>query len=210
MEKTGVDDDGFSGMISNRPPFGVSVSGRGFRSRPDLGLMHEDSTTISDLGLTDGLGSTENLAPTEVRLPPVAGWSSDDVEVRSVRRSTDPPMGSSHPLLTSPDPVASSGKEDSPLTEEVEARWDEEVDLSPGQIKGGLVRDGEGGLVREEGRAPPAAKEALRPQPTDGLRQLPRPPEESIPESVTEATAGGGLLGGVQSTRTYAHVVHPD
>ncbi|GAB2283434.1 hypothetical protein Dimus_017948, partial [Dionaea muscipula] len=40
---------------------------------------------------------------------------------------------------------------------------------------------GEGGLVREEGRAPPGVKEALRPQPTDGLRQLPQPPKESLP-----------------------------
>ncbi|GAB2290438.1 hypothetical protein Dimus_024717 [Dionaea muscipula] len=32
---------------------------------------------------------------------------------------------------------------------------------------------GEGGLVREEGRAAQVAKEVLRPQPADGLRQLP-------------------------------------
>ncbi|GAB2273150.1 hypothetical protein Dimus_007955, partial [Dionaea muscipula] len=71
-------------------------------------------------------------------------------------------------------------------------------------------RGGEGGLVREEGRAPPVAKEALRPQPTDGLRQLPRPSEESLPVSEVEAAASGGLHGGVQTCRTYAHVVHPD
>ncbi|GAB2292566.1 hypothetical protein Dimus_026802 [Dionaea muscipula] len=40
-------------------------------------------------------------------------------------------------------------------------------------------RGGEGGLVREEGRDPQVAKEALRPQPADGLQQLPRSSEES-------------------------------
>ncbi|GAB2281361.1 hypothetical protein Dimus_015957, partial [Dionaea muscipula] len=71
-------------------------------------------------------------------------------------------------------------------------------------------RAGEGVLVREEGRAPPAAKEALKSQPTDKLRQLPWPPEESLPVSVVEAATGGGLLGVVQSSRSYAYVVHPD
>ncbi|GAB2296349.1 hypothetical protein Dimus_030472 [Dionaea muscipula] len=47
--------------------------------------------------------------------------------------------------------------------------------------------DGVGGLVREEGRAPPKAQEALRPQSADGLRQLPRPSEEPMPVSVVEA-----------------------
>ncbi|GAB2268472.1 hypothetical protein Dimus_003429 [Dionaea muscipula] len=37
--------------------------------------------------------------------------------------------------------------------------------------------DGVEGIVREEGWAPPATKEALRPQPADGLWQLRRPPE---------------------------------
>ncbi|GAB2278268.1 hypothetical protein Dimus_012957 [Dionaea muscipula] len=46
-----------------------------------------------------------------------------------------------------------------------------------------------GGMVREEGRAPPVAKEAVRPQPTDGLRQLPRSSEESLPVSEAEAAA---------------------
>ncbi|GAB2268471.1 hypothetical protein Dimus_003428 [Dionaea muscipula] len=37
--------------------------------------------------------------------------------------------------------------------------------------------DGGEGIVREEGWAPPATKEALRPLPADGLWQLRRPPE---------------------------------
>ncbi|GAB2299761.1 hypothetical protein Dimus_033814, partial [Dionaea muscipula] len=35
---------------------------------------------------------------------------------------------------------------------------------------------GNGGVVREEARAPPVAREALRPQPTDGLRHPPSSP----------------------------------
>ncbi|GAB2296304.1 hypothetical protein Dimus_030428 [Dionaea muscipula] len=69
------------------------------------------------------------------------------------------------------------------------------------------------GMVREEGRAPPAAKEALRPQPADGLRQLPRHPVGPPPVSVVEAVVGGGLMpgdGGSQSSRSFAHVVRPD
>ncbi|GAB2288134.1 hypothetical protein Dimus_022478, partial [Dionaea muscipula] len=44
------------------------------------------------------------------------------------------------------------------------------------------------GMVRVERRAPLATKEALR--------QLPRSPEEPLPVSVVEATAGGELLSG--------------
>ncbi|GAB2301739.1 hypothetical protein Dimus_035764, partial [Dionaea muscipula] len=98
---------------------------------------------------------------------------------------------------------------------------------------GGLVSEEVEGMVREEGRVPPAAKEALRSQPTDGLRQLPRPPVGPLPVRVGEAVVGGGLPpggggmvpvgreggdvggvqsdgGGVQSSRSFAHVVRPD
>ncbi|GAB2268508.1 hypothetical protein Dimus_003465 [Dionaea muscipula] len=54
-----------------------------------------------------------------------------------------------------------------------------------------------GGLVRVEGRAPPAAVEALKSQPIDRSRQPPRSPEEPLPVSGVEAAAGGGLLSGV-------------
>ncbi|GAB2288121.1 hypothetical protein Dimus_022465 [Dionaea muscipula] len=63
-----------------------------------------------------------------------------------------------------------------------------------------------GGVVREEGQAPPVAMEAVRSQPADGLQQPPRLPEEPLPESLVEAA----LPGGVQSSCTYAHVVHTD
>ncbi|GAB2278856.1 hypothetical protein Dimus_013530 [Dionaea muscipula] len=56
-----------------------------------------------------------------------------------------------------------------------------------------------GGMVREEGRDPPVAKEAVRPQPADGLRQLPRSSEEPLPVSEAETSAGGGFFGGVQT-----------
>ncbi|GAB2292517.1 hypothetical protein Dimus_026753 [Dionaea muscipula] len=62
-----------------------------------------------------------------------------------------------------------------------------------------LCRNDGGGMVREEGRAPPVAKEAVRPQPTDGLRQLPRSSGESLPVSEVVAAAGGGFFGGVQT-----------
>ncbi|GAB2296330.1 hypothetical protein Dimus_030453, partial [Dionaea muscipula] len=63
-----------------------------------------------------------------------------------------------------------------------------------------------GGVVREEGRAPPGAKEAVRLQPADGLRQPLRLPEESLPLSLGEAAVHGDA----QPSRTYAHVVHSD
>ncbi|GAB2283820.1 hypothetical protein Dimus_018307 [Dionaea muscipula] len=52
-----------------------------------------------------------------------------------------------------------------------------------------LCRNDGGGMVREEGRDPPVAKEAVRPQPADGLRQLPRSSEVSL----TVSAARGGI-----------------
>ncbi|GAB2303161.1 hypothetical protein Dimus_037157 [Dionaea muscipula] len=53
------------------------------------------------------------------------------------------------------------------------------------------------GMVSEEGRVSPGAREALRPQPADGLRQSLSPPVEPV-----MAAAGG-----VELSRSYAHVV---
>ncbi|GAB2270710.1 hypothetical protein Dimus_005581 [Dionaea muscipula] len=98
---------------------------------------------------------------------------------------------------------------------------------------GGLVSEEEEGMVREEGRVLPTVKEVLRSQPTDGLRQLPRPPVGPLLVRVVEAIVGGGLPpggggmvlldceggdgggfqsdgGGIQSSRSFAHVVRPD
>ncbi|GAB2280965.1 hypothetical protein Dimus_015582 [Dionaea muscipula] len=52
-----------------------------------------------------------------------------------------------------------------------------------------------GGVVREEGQAPPVAKEAVRPQPADGLRQPLRLSEEPLPVSLGHiaSTVTGGL-----------------
>ncbi|GAB2301943.1 hypothetical protein Dimus_035966 [Dionaea muscipula] len=44
--------------------------------------------------------------------------------------------------------------------------------------------DGVGGMVREEGRDPPMTQEAMRPQPADGLRRLPRSSEEPMPKNL--------------------------
>ncbi|GAB2302390.1 hypothetical protein Dimus_036404 [Dionaea muscipula] len=65
-----------------------------------------------------------------------------------------------------------------------------------GCVLAGVCDIGGGGMVREEGRAPPVAKEAVRPQPADGLRQLPRSSEESLPVSEAE-TAAGAARGGI-------------
>ncbi|GAB2281338.1 hypothetical protein Dimus_015934 [Dionaea muscipula] len=61
------------------------------------------------------------------------------------------------------------------------------------------------GMVSEEGRVLPVAREALRPQPTDGLRQ---PSSSSVePARVVESGGGpGDCVGG----RSYAHVVQVD
>ncbi|GAB2275914.1 hypothetical protein Dimus_010660, partial [Dionaea muscipula] len=59
-----------------------------------------------------------------------------------------------------------------------------------------------GGTVSEEVRVLPVVREAMRPQPTDGLRQPSSAPVE--PVSVVESRGGqDGLSGG----RSYAHVV---
>ncbi|GAB2303061.1 hypothetical protein Dimus_037053 [Dionaea muscipula] len=76
--------------------------------------------------------------------------------------------------------------------------YPDEEKLSPSLaplVVADMCRIGGGGMVREEGRAPPVAKEAVRPQPADGLRQLPRSSEESLPVSEAE-TAAGAARGG--------------
>ncbi|GAB2270699.1 hypothetical protein Dimus_005570 [Dionaea muscipula] len=69
------------------------------------------------------------------------------------------------------------------------------------------VIDG-GGLVGEEGRVLPLAREALRPQPTYGLRQ---PSSASVePVSVVEGEDEGARQADVELGRSYAHVVLAD
>ncbi|GAB2302322.1 hypothetical protein Dimus_036336, partial [Dionaea muscipula] len=75
--------------------------------------------------------------------------------------------------------------------------------LSP--LLGGSVSQVGVGLVSEEVRVLPMAREALRPQPTDGLRQ---PPSSSMKPVI-------GVEGGVGQDdrcggRSYAHVVQVD
>ncbi|GAB2288125.1 hypothetical protein Dimus_022469 [Dionaea muscipula] len=62
-----------------------------------------------------------------------------------------------------------------------------------------------GGMVSEECRALPVARGALRPQPTDGLRQPFSSPVEPV-----NVVAGGVGQDGRSSGRSYAHVVHVD
>ncbi|GAB2290442.1 hypothetical protein Dimus_024721 [Dionaea muscipula] len=59
-----------------------------------------------------------------------------------------------------------------------------------------------GGMVSEEGRVLPVAREALRPQPTDGLRQ-----PSSVPVEPVSGVSGGGGHDGCFGGRSYAHVV---
>ncbi|GAB2302720.1 hypothetical protein Dimus_036715 [Dionaea muscipula] len=71
------------------------------------------------------------------------------------------------------------------------------------------------GLVREEVRVSPMAKEALRPQPTDGLWRPPSSSMEPVSEREDKVVPGGVSImqvvhGDVQSSRTYAYVVHAD
>ncbi|GAB2271062.1 hypothetical protein Dimus_005912, partial [Dionaea muscipula] len=63
------------------------------------------------------------------------------------------------------------------------------------------------GFVSEEVRVSPTAREALRPQPTDGLWQPPSSPMEPVSEREEKEKV---VYGGVQGSRTYAHVVHAD
>ncbi|GAB2278817.1 hypothetical protein Dimus_013491 [Dionaea muscipula] len=58
------------------------------------------------------------------------------------------------------------------------------------------------GTVSEEGRVSPVAREALRPQPADGLRQ----PPSSLVDPVISVEGGGGPGGGCGG-RSYAHVL---
>ncbi|GAB2296343.1 hypothetical protein Dimus_030466 [Dionaea muscipula] len=62
-----------------------------------------------------------------------------------------------------------------------------------------------GGLVSEEGQVLPVAREALRPQPTDGLRQ-----PSSAPVEPVSGVEGEGGLEGCSRGRSYAHVVQVD
>ncbi|GAB2277334.1 hypothetical protein Dimus_012039 [Dionaea muscipula] len=48
----------------------------------------------------------------------------------------------------------------------------------------------DGGLVSEEERVPPAARKAMGPQPTNGLRQPPLPPVEGLSGGVTRGCSG--------------------
>ncbi|GAB2292527.1 hypothetical protein Dimus_026762 [Dionaea muscipula] len=66
----------------------------------------------------------------------------------------------------------------------------------------GSVGLGDGGSVSEEVRVASVAREALRSQPTDGLRQPPLSP--TVPESGAE---GGVGMDGTSGCRSYAHVV---
>ncbi|GAB2299479.1 hypothetical protein Dimus_033546 [Dionaea muscipula] len=71
------------------------------------------------------------------------------------------------------------------------------------------------GLVREEVRVSSMAREALRPQPTDGLWRPPSSPMEPVSEWEKKVVPGGVSVAqvvhrGVQSSRTYAYVVHAD
>ncbi|GAB2299468.1 hypothetical protein Dimus_033536 [Dionaea muscipula] len=75
--------------------------------------------------------------------------------------------------------------------------------------------NGGDGLVRGEVRVLPAAREALRPQPTDGLWQPPFSAMEPVSErEKLEKVVHGGVSvvqvvpRGVQASRSYAHVVH--
>ncbi|GAB2286266.1 hypothetical protein Dimus_020685 [Dionaea muscipula] len=61
------------------------------------------------------------------------------------------------------------------------------------------------GLVSEEGRVLPTTKEALRPQPTDGLRQ---PPSSSVKPVI--GVEGGVGQDGRCGGRSYAYVVQVD
>ncbi|GAB2302766.1 hypothetical protein Dimus_036760, partial [Dionaea muscipula] len=63
----------------------------------------------------------------------------------------------------------------------------------------------DGGLVSEEARVSPVAREALRLQPTDGLRQPPSSPV--VPVSGAE---GGVGKDGTYGCRSFAHVVQAD
>ncbi|GAB2266089.1 hypothetical protein Dimus_001116, partial [Dionaea muscipula] len=70
------------------------------------------------------------------------------------------------------------------------------------------------GFVREEVRVSLAAREALRPQPTDGLWQPPSSPVEPVAERVEKekgihggASVAQAVHEGVQASRTYAHRV---
>ncbi|GAB2294999.1 hypothetical protein Dimus_029187 [Dionaea muscipula] len=69
-----------------------------------------------------------------------------------------------------------------------------------GSLEGG--GHAEGGMVSEEARAPPVVREAMRPQPTDGLRQSPLPPVLPV------SGADGGL--GKAVPRSFATIVNPD
>ncbi|GAB2302461.1 hypothetical protein Dimus_036471, partial [Dionaea muscipula] len=73
------------------------------------------------------------------------------------------------------------------------------------------------GFVTEEVRVSPTARGALRRQPTDGLWQPPSSSVEPVSERVEKdmGTHGGAsvsqqVLGGVQASCSYAHVVHAD
>ncbi|GAB2294982.1 hypothetical protein Dimus_029172 [Dionaea muscipula] len=70
---------------------------------------------------------------------------------------------------------------------------------------GGTVGQGDGGSVSEEVRVASVAREALRSQSTDGLRQPPLSP--AVPEGGAEGGVGmDGIFGG----RSFAHVVQTD
>ncbi|GAB2283899.1 hypothetical protein Dimus_018383, partial [Dionaea muscipula] len=231
MENNERDDGGGGDEL---PPSGLLVCPPSPMSASSLLCdAHRRSAGVADGGRGQGLGSLTMVEDTV------------DLERHSILELTD----ADSPLADEGVSVAERGCVGKPVcgTPELAAGCMERDDAMAGELHGvgdfarlvssltGMAFSslssvlsagcfGVDGLVREEGWAPPGAKKALRLQPTNGLRQLPRPPEEPLPMSVVEVVAGGGLpsggggmvpLGrvggdGGQSSRSYAHVVSPD
>ncbi|GAB2301819.1 hypothetical protein Dimus_035845, partial [Dionaea muscipula] len=205
MEMTGVDTDVLSGLIYHRPPSGWSHRD---------GFAEDPASMEVMLPPVESGGSDDEVVKSVERrstAPPMEfSWLLG--ELLSPAHGHAPalghikvcPLSSSdrRPVLGSTPEVDADGVEMLGVSVVVE---DRAVAVRSAMVGLGLVfvesldvrvyasGVGEGGLVREEGRDPPVAMEAVRPQPTDGLRQLPRSPEESLPVSEVVAAAGGGL-----------------
>ncbi|GAB2296359.1 hypothetical protein Dimus_030480 [Dionaea muscipula] len=192
----GVEDEGRVAEVGDAEIDAIGVvdgfiDGDGDRGRAILDFdcgpvnIEEDGGALSYYG-SDGAASGVVMVVEGVAVPSVVVLRA----LVKLARSSFQPMTVNHHVLVGSSLCVAGGSVTAGATTWLSGRSNFE----------GVVG---GGMVSEEGRVLPMAREALRPQPIDGLRQ---PSSASVvPVSVVDS---GGGQDGCSRGRSYAHVVH--